>query len=202
MIKNLLAILVLFCSFVFHVNAKAEDNTNVNEEADRETLRGMLAQVEQSINDRDLSKITDFFLNKSVVVFQNKTVLTGPDELQGFFDKMLGSSSSVLEDISSTAAIAAPASFYGPDTATAHGTLTDTYTFRGGSEMVLESVWTTTVVRQEEKWRIASLHFSANVFDNPVIDNTKRFILWAAVGGLVVGLLLTWLVMRRRKRVA
>jgi len=176
------------------------NTVSADEAADREILRGMLATVEKGINDQDLSNAIDYFLPESVVVFQNKTVLKGPEELTRFFDKMLGESNSVLEGISSVAAISAPAFFSSPNTAIAHGTLVDEYSFRGEGKMTLESVWTTTVVRHEDNWRIASLHFSANVFDNPIIDSSKKFIVWAAAGGLVLGLFLCWIIMRRKRK--
>ena len=172
-----------------------------DEDADREHLRGMLASVEQAINDRDLSGVINFFTPDSVVVFQNKTVLHGPEDLSEFFEKMLGDENSVLTDIKSTASLGAPAQFYSATTAVAQGELLDTYSFRGGSSMDLSSVWTTTVVKVDDEWKIASLHFSANVFDNAVLDNSKRFILWAALAGLLVGVLLTWILMRRGRKI-
>lgn len=197
--KTLLKPVLLICLWSA---TGASELASADEETDRETLRTMLTTVEQAINERNINDVLDYFLPQSVVVFQNKTVLRGPDDLNKFFEKMLGSSNSVLTDVSSKATIGAPASFYGPDTAVANGTLIDLYTFRGGSTMQLESAWTTTVVRLDDRWRIASLHFSADVFDNPIIDNTKRFILWAAIGGLLTGLVLTWVFMRRRSKSA
>lgn len=188
----LLLLLVLCLSFTTQASL-------ADEEADRAQLREMLLNVEKAINDRDLSSVIDYFLPNSVVVFQNKTVLTGPEELQNFFTSMLGSDNSILTNIESAASISAPANFYASDTAVAHGELVDNYSFRGGSEMELTSVWTTTVVRIDEQWRVAALHFSANVFDNPLIDKSKNMLIWSALGGILFGAVLMWLLMRRRK---
>lgn len=196
--KALYPMLWISCLWLFLWTVVAQ----ADEEADRQQLREMLANVEQAINDRDLSTVIDYFLPESVVVFQNKTVLRGPDDLNAFFDKMLGSENSVLTDVKSTATIGAPAQFYDADTAVAQGELLDDYSFRGGSSMALASVWTTTLVRVDDSWRIASLHFSANVFDNPIIDKSKRLLLWGILAGTVIGFALTWLIMRRRRKVS
>jgi len=145
--SRLIGFLILSACTGFGAIYSGAAYAQADQDADRQHLREMLASVEKAINDRDLSKVTDYFIPESVVVFQNKTVLKGPDELQTFFNKMLGSDNSVLTDIKSTAALGGPANFHGADVAVAQGELMDTYSFRGGSNMELASVWTTTVVR-------------------------------------------------------
>jgi len=189
---------ILFASVLLLCGQSA--TTRADEASDRDTLRSMLGAVEQAINDRDVTNVLDFFTPTSIVAFPDSTVHTGPQEVQTYFDKMLGTSDSVLTDIKSNATLSGPASFYGPDTAVAHGTLLGQLNFRGGADIKLESVWTTTVTRLDGQWRVASLHISANIFNNPLIHSAKRSLIWVGLIGSIAGFLLTWLFMRRKKK--
>lgn len=181
-----------------------------DETADRQELLGMLASIESAINARDMSAVMPYIAPSSVVTFQNGEVLTGPQEIQGFFERMLVGGDSILTDVHSQATVSAPATFLTPDIAIAHGTLIDTFKFRGGSELTLDTVWTTTVVRADageseggdDIWHIGSLHMSTDVFDNPVLHAVERSVLYAAIAGLLVGLAIAALiaVLRRHRR--
>jgi len=55
------------------------------------------------------------------------------------------------------------------------------------------------LVKDNGRWLVASLHASTNLFDNVLLDWTKRTGLTAAGVCLLVGILAGWLVGRRRK---
>jgi len=100
------------------------------------------------------------------------------------------------------AKIGAPAKFYG-DVAIADGSTADEFYPIARGPFSLDSRWSTTVVRNAGEWKIEALHLSANVFNNPLLDEIKADIVKAgvggAVGGLVVGLLAMYLIMRNRR---
>ncbi len=88
------------------------------------------------------------------------------------------------------------------DFAIAHGTSGGFYEFRGGMQWTIGSSWTATLVRQEGEWKIASLHFSFNLFDTPLLHGARTSAAIAAgialVCGLLVGLLYRrWRTLRR-----
>ena len=130
------------------------------------------------------------------------TVARGPAEIEAYFDRMLGSADSVLSGITIKAKLDGGATFVRDDIAIANGSTTDTFEFRTGNTMELRTAWTTTVAREEDGWKIVSLHFSNNLFDNPVINSTKKLAWYAGGGGFVAGLLLMALVWRMRKNQA
>jgi len=55
-------------------------------------------------------------------------------------------------------------------------------------------------VRQDGEWRIASLHFSFNLFDNPLLNAARFSVIVASGIGLACGLLTGVLYMRWRVR--
>jgi hypothetical protein len=64
----------------------------------------------------------------------------------------------------------------------------------------LSSRWTSTSVKADGRWKVASMHLSANVFTNSLIEEAKRAALYAAAGGLAAGLILGGLVCWWRRR--
>jgi membrane associated rhomboid family serine protease len=64
--------------------------------------------------------------------------------------------------------------------------------------------WTATVVKDTDgQWRILALHIGTNFLDNPILNVAesalKNFAIAGALAGLIIGWLLTFLYMRRRK---
>ena len=59
--------------------------------------------------------------------------------------------------------------------------------------------WTATLVRENGRWLIGSLHVSTNIFDNVLLNLAKKYGVRAASLALVAGGILGWLLGRRRK---
>lgn len=167
--------------------------------ADRQALLAILAEVEQALNAKDLAPAKTYLLPTSVVVFQDTTVARGPTEIEEYFGRMLGSADSVLSGISIKAELDGGATFLRDDVAVANGHTTDTFEFRTGNTMQLQTAWTTTVIRESDGWKIASLHFSNNLFDNPVLNGAKQVAWYTGGGGFLVGVILMALLRRKRK---
>jgi hypothetical protein len=53
------------------------------------------------------------------------------------------------------------------------------------------------VAKINGEWKVISLHLSANVFNNVLLDETKRLIAYVALGGVAFGLLAGWFFGRR-----
>jgi hypothetical protein len=63
--------------------------------------------------------------------------------------------------------------------------------------------WTATLHRSNDKWSILSLHYSANMFDNPILDALKSSIKWIVLGVGIISILVGFFVGRwSRKRSA
>jgi hypothetical protein len=55
------------------------------------------------------------------------------------------------------------------------------------------------MVKHEGRWVLGSLHASVDVFDNPLLSAAKRTGMVLGIGGLGIGLLIGW-VLGKRKR--
>ena len=85
--------------------------------------------------------------------------------------------------------------FYG-DSAVAWGTTVETYELSDGLKFTLNANWSTTIVKKDGDWKIAALHFSTNLFDNPLLRNAERLVWIAGLVGLLAGVLAAWLLSR------
>jgi hypothetical protein len=81
----------------------------------------------------------------------------------------------------------------------ADGTMEDEFTSTLRGPFKLNSNWTTTLAKINGEWKVVSLHLSANVFNNVLLDDAKKALTYTAGGGLLAGALIGWFLGRRRK---
>lgn len=189
-----LAFALVLCALAFP--AAAEDDPYA---ADRSTLKAMLADIEQALNERNFQAALKHLHADVIITYYNAEVTRGHDEALAYFNRMLEGPDAVVKEYSTEAEVGSPALFLG-DTAVAYGTTTENYKLAGGLEFELKGNWSTTVQKQDGQWVVRAIHFSTNLFDNPLLKNAQRMGLSMASGGLVVGLIVMWLIGRRRRR--
>ena len=169
--------------------------------ADRQELLKIFSAVEGSINSQSLDRMAAQMDPQAVVVWANGEVSRGPKEVLDYYERMVKGKGRILEKYLTKAKLHGHARFLGDGTvAIADGTMEDEYfpVIRGPFK--LDAKWTTTAAKINGEWKVVALHLSANVFNNVLLDEAKRALMLAVGGGLVVGLLLGWLVGRRRAR--
>ena len=70
------------------------------------------------------------------------------------------------------------------------------------STFTVDGVWTATLVKEDDAWKIASFQSSAGLFDNPLLTMAEGWIVKAAgiagVAGLVIGALAIALLKRNK----
>lgn len=98
-----------------------------------------------------------------------------------------------LNKFTSVAKLGASARFLGNgDVAIADGSSEDEFFPVARGPFRLSSRWRWTLVKTSGQWKTVSLHLSSNVFNNSLIDEAKRALWFAELGGLIVGLLPGW----------
>ncbi len=189
-----LGLALILC--VLALPAAAEDDPYA---ADRSTLKAMLADIEQALNKRDFQAALKHLHTDVLITYYNAEVTRGHDEALAYFNRMMEGPDAVVKEYSTKAEVGSPALFVG-DTAVAYGTTTERYKLAGGLEFELNGNWSTTVQKQDGVWKVRAIHFSTNLFDNPLLKNAQRMGLSMAAGGLVVGLIVMGLIGRARRR--
>ncbi len=168
---------------------------------DRKVLLTLFHEIESSINAQDLTRMVKQLDDNATVVWANGEVSRGPAEALAYYDRMVKGKDRILTKYVTSAKLNGHARFVGDGSvAIADGTMEDEFypVIRGPFK--LDSKWTTTVAKINGEWKVISLHLSANVFNNVLLDETKSIIMYAAAGGLVLGAVAGWLLGRRNKR--
>ena len=83
--KNLTLSICLFLSFVTAPSLAQDDPY----EADREAMLVILKNIEQALNDRDLTAALKNMDDEVVITYQDSTVTQGPEEAAAYYKKMM-----------------------------------------------------------------------------------------------------------------
>jgi len=164
-------------------------------------LRALLVTVEKAINQQDIETLEAVLHDDVVISHLDGTVAHGIPAVRAYFEEKLGGSSAVLESYQVKNVSSNPAKFYG-NIVTADGTVKDEFVFANGSALTVDTIWTATILKQEDKWKIVQLHFSSNIFDNPLLNAAKQNIMLftaiAAVIALIIGFFLGSFISKKR----
>lgn len=148
-------------------------------------LRVLKANMENALNRGDLDGLLKFVHKNVVFTGMNAEVAKGPEGIKEYFNKMMHGKNKIVSSIQVKANVDELTTLYGGDTGVAYGSSMDSYKLTDGLEFKVKSRWTSTLVKENGKWLVASFHSSADVFDNPVLDKSKSLAYW--MGSLIAG---------------
>lgn len=180
----------------------AEDNR----EADHVALRALREKVATAIDKQDVKALASCFARQFAFTTVDQTVVTSEAELQTYFDRMFRSKDALVTSMKTEPTADILTRFVDANTGVCYGSTKDTYTMRSGKVVEMNVRWSATLVKENGEWKIALAHAGTDFLANPVLDQMTQFTktvgLVAALGGLLVGLLLGWRAGRRRQHAA
>jgi ketosteroid isomerase-like protein len=158
----------------------------------------MLDAMKKGDIERELT-----YLHPNVVVtWQNAQVSRGRDGVRDYLNHMLKGSNKVVSSFNTDINVDELTILYGGDTGISFGSSREQIGFAGGSSVDYNGRWSATLVKEDGKWLIASLHASTNLFDNPFLATARRVMYGVGAGALIIGLALGFFLGRRRKGAA
>ena len=163
-------------------------------------LRALRDELVDAVNKRDMPRLLRHLHPDVVVSWQNAEVSRHPDGVRAYLARMLEGPNSIVEGFTTDVTVDELTILHGGDTGVSFGSSRDRFALRGGQSFELNSRWSATLVRFEGRWVIASFHSSSNLFDNPLLNGAKRLATYGAAGALFVGLVVGFLIGRRRAR--
>lgn len=185
--KRLLPVLLLI-AMPLHAQASDEEVHNA--------LRQLKATMTKALNERDLDAIVANVDPNVVFTTMNGDVCRGPDQIRAYFNKMLTAPGHIVKNVTVSFEADALTTLYGGDTGVVVGSSKDHYELTNGSTFDINGRWTCTMVRNGDRWVIAAFHYSANVFENPIVDGYRKAIWMAGAGAALVALILGFLLGR------
>lgn len=170
-----------------------------------EELRLLRQHMEDAMNARDIGSLQEGVAGKVVFSTMNGDVVVGKDGLKKYFDDMLGGAEPRVKDakthfVVDDLSVLYPGSNDPNDVrfAVAYGHSEDEYTLADNSVIKVQPRWSAAMVRDDRSWKIANFHYSVDMFDNPVVDKLRTLLWVSALGGLIVGLIIGFLLGRRK----
>lgn len=194
-------------TFALLTNSIAQPSTESNESSKEDAekthaqLRELRDRMFASYQKRDVDALLADCTPNIVITWQNGMRNEGHQAFRDFYAKMMEGNNAIVKDISTKFAVDDSSILYGQDSAVARGTADDKFVLSNGSEFLLNSKWTATLVKVQDSWKVASFHISASIFDNPILMTARNSLITAAIasaiGGLVVGLIIGRLVRKK-----
>jgi ketosteroid isomerase-like protein len=196
------AYLALLLGCALSVTAAHAQAPRPSEEALHTELRALKDRAVAAVNKRDSDALMKELDPNIAFTAMNNEFVHGIAEAKAYYQKMLVGAARIVEDMSLTAEPDRLADIYENGTvAVATGTSNAHFKLAVGTEFDVPLRWSATLRRANDKWAIAGMHFSANMFHNPILSALERSIKWVGVVtglvALVLGFLLGWTLRKR-----
>ena len=124
-----------------------------------------------------------------MVTWQNAERCVGHEQIRDYYNRMMVGEDRVVRSAKNNMKVSKLSYLYGDDAAIAYGTLDDEFELMNGDILNIHSNWTATCVKKDGRWLLASLQFSVDMFDNPVLDTAASWLVKAAVISGIIALI-------------
>ena len=104
------------------------------------------------------------------------------------------------QDFEATAEASVLTRFIDEKSGYVYGTGLDTFTLANGTSISADDAWTALVVKEDGQWKIAAAHVGINFYDNPVVKKVAGYSTKLAFGSGIAGLIMGFLLGRRRSK--
>ncbi|MFZ2099460.1 MAG: nuclear transport factor 2 family protein [Oricola sp.] len=175
--------------------ASAQDLTARQTETIHNELRALRDRAVAALQARDTDALMAELTEDIAFTAMNNEVVHGKQAAIEYYLRMMNGAASLVEDMSVTIEPDILSNLHvGGQSAVSTGDSIAYFKIRGGLEFTAPLRWTANLVHQDDGWKVASVHFSSNIFDNPVSAGISKY-LWlilaaAGIAGLVIGYLL------------
>ena len=166
-------------------------------------LSQLRERVFAAYESRNLDALLQDVHPEVIATWQNGFRARGHNAVRSFYDEMLNGDQRVVRDVKSNLTVDGLSVLHGDRAAVACGNLDDHFELMNGTKLDLQSKWTATLVKRDDRWMIASFHVSSSVFDNPILAAVKSWlttcIVITAIIASIVGGIFGFLMTRRPK---
>ena len=199
---GLVRLMILAASLALssHAAVAAEEPDHAIHEALRAVLRDAVAAIDAG-RYQDLAPL----LTENVEVTSiTQEVMSGRADVTRYFDEWFGPKgymkSMTMKMDADKLTDLAPDKSWG----LVRGKALEHYEAKDGDKFDFATRWTAVMLRGDDgRWRIRAIHFGTNHLDNPVLTKVtktlERYAIYAAFGGLGLGLIVGYAWARRRR---
>lgn len=192
-------------TLIFGINQLSAD-VAIEDKAIHNELRGVLQGLETAVNSEKYEDLAQYFHKDMTVTMSNQEVLHSFDDISKFFAFWFGENGKLDHVEMKLNADSLTKLYANKMIGVVHGSgIEDTY-LSDSRFFPMKTRWSATLIKDSDGiWRVLSLHIGVNFLDNPVMsmveDNGKNLVMLGGFGGLLLGLLIGFILWRKRKKV-
>jgi len=169
-------------------------------EADHDTLRNLMIDATAALNDLDSAMLAKYLADGFVLTFADQTVITDLAEIDNYIANYFTGENAPLKSVNFVPEATEKVRFIDSRTGVVYGTSADTYTLADDTNLVLDTHWTATVVKENGRWLVQTFHAGVNMLDNPILEATSQVGFISGGIALIVGLVTGAFLMRIFRR--
>ena len=199
---GLVRLMILAASFALssHAAVAAEEPDHAIHEALRAVLRDAVAAIDAG----RYQELAPLLTENVEVTSITQEVMSGRADVTRYFDEWFGPKgymkSMTMKMDADKLTDLAPDKSWG----LVRGKALEHYEAKDGDKFDFATRWTAVMLRGDDgRWRIRAIHFGTNHLDNPVLAKVtktlERYAIYAAFGGLGLGLIVGYAWARRRR---
>ncbi len=162
-----------------------------------DALRALRGRLLTAMNKNDINGILAELHPNVVVTWQNAEVSRGPAGVRAYLERMTKGPNPIVRGYHAEINVDDLTTLYGENTGVAYGSSVENFDLAGGQSFTLHGRWSATMVRENGRWLLASVHASSNLFDNPLLNAAKKFLYLGIAVSFLAALLMGWFVGRR-----
>ena len=197
--KTILSTIALIVAFTFGGIAFAQ--TQPAEDPAHAELRQLRDGLLSAMNSGDLEGTLKFLHTNCVITWHNAEVSRGHQGVRDYYSRVMTGPNRIVDSFHCDVKVDELTSLYGTNTGVCFGSSDEQFKLANGKNLNVKGRWTATLIKEDGRWLVASLHVSTNLFDNVMLDLAKKATGVACAVCFVVGVLIGWFVGRRRKSV-
>jgi len=180
----------------------AQNQNPATENPAHQELRQLRDGLLAAMNKGDLDGILPFLHTNCVITWHNAEVSRGREGVRAYFNRVMTGPDKIVESFHCDLKVDELTSLYGDNMGICFGSSDEHFKLTSGRDLNVKGRWSATRVKDNGHWLVASLHASTNLFDNVMLDLAKKTAIAGVIACLLAGLVVGWLLGRRRKRAA
>ncbi len=178
----------------------AEPPQTASEDPAHQELRKLRDGLLDAMNRGDIDAALRFLHTNCVITWHNAEVSRGHLGVRAYNDRVMKGPNRIVDTFHCDVHVDELSILYHGDTAICFGSSDEQFKLANGRNLNVKGRWSATLVKEDGRWLVASLHASTNLFDNVMLDLAKKAGAVATAVCLVAGLGIGWLIGRRGKR--
>jgi hypothetical protein len=153
---------------------------------DRNDLLAVHRELSNAVNTVNVEKAISLIDNRVVFVNIPGTVTIGHEGIRRYFDIMLLAKNAYLRSASFDFEVDGEPVIIDQKFAIAHGHSVNHYQFAAGGTLDLPVNWSASMIKNDGKWKVVSLHVAGNVFNNPLMAKAYWIMIILGIISLII----------------